>query len=223
MRRLCSTMEVLMKYEYLIFDLDGTISDPKQGIVKSINHALKFHGFSERCETELIEFIGPPLDTAFSMLASTNDSELISSLVSKYRERYSTIGYSENELYPGVAESFKKLSNVPNIKLGVCTSKRVDFAEKILELFSIRKYFSFVNGGDVGIEKWQQLELLLEENIINHKSLMIGDRYVDLTAAHKNKLESVGVLWGYGSYDELIKHKPTRIISSPCELAGLAT
>ena len=212
-----------MKYDYLIFDLDGTISDPKQGIVKSINHALKFYGFSERGEVELSTFIGPPMDTTFANLTSTDDRELISSLVSKYRERYSKIGYSENVLYPDVVSSLEKLSLIPDLKLGICTSKRVDFAEKILELFSIRKYFSFVNGGDVGIEKWQQLETLLEENIINRNSLMIGDRYVDLTAAHRNKLESVGVLWGYGDHAELIQHKPVRIISSPCELASLAT
>lgn len=212
-----------MKYDYLIFDLDGTISDPKQGIVKSINHALKFHGYSEVGDDKLSSFIGPPLDTTFSSLVSSSDSELINSLVSKYRERYSTIGYSENVLYPDVIDSLEKLSLIPDINLGVCTSKRVDFAERILELFSIRKYFSFVNGGDVGIEKWQQLESLLEENIINHNSLMIGDRYVDLTAAHKNKLESVGVLWGYGSHAELIQHKPVRILSSPNELVSLAT
>lgn len=212
-----------MTYDYLIFDLDGTISDPKQGIVKSMNHALKFHGFSERGCDELSTFIGPPLDTAFSSLASTSDSELISSLVSKYRERYSDIGYSENVLYPDIVESLEKLSSMPNLKLGICTSKRVDFAERILELFSIRDHFTFVNGGDVGIEKWQQLELLLKQNVINHKSLMIGDRYVDLTAAHENNLQSVGVLWGYGSHAELIQHKPVRILSRPCDLVSLAT
>ena len=213
--------EIVVSYDYLIFDLDGTISDPKQGIVKSMNHALTFHGFSERSHDELSTFIGPPLDATFSSLVSSNDKALISSLVSKYRERYSDIGYSENVLYPGVVESLEKLSVIPDLKLGICTSKRADFAERILKLFSIREYFSFVNGGDVGIEKWQQLALLLEQKTINHQSLMIGDRYVDLTAAHKNKLQSAGVLWGYGSYDELIQHKPIRILSSPSELLSL--
>lgn len=212
-----------MKYDYLIFDLDGTISDPKQGIVKSINHALKFYGFNERGEDELSKCIGPPMDTTFANLTLTDDSELISSLVSKYRERYSKVGFSENVLYPNIVNSLEKLSLIPDLKLGICTSKRVDFAEKILELFSIRKYFSFVNGGDVGIEKWEQLEKLLEENVINYNSLMIGDRYIDLTAAHRNKLQSVGVLWGYGDYAELIQHKPVRILSNPSELASLTT
>lgn len=211
-----------MKYDFLIFDLDGTISDPKKGIVRSMNAALKCHGFAERGEEELSTFIGPPLDAAFAALVSTTDRALIGSLVSKFRERYSDVGYSENVLYPGVAEALEQLSSIPDIQLGICTSKRVDFAERILELFSLRQYFSFVNGGDVGIEKWQQLELLLEQGIINHHSLMIGDRYVDLAAAHKNNLHSVGVLWGYGSYSELIQHKPMHILSNPLELAGLA-
>lgn len=211
-----------MNYQYLIFDLDGTISDPKEGIVKSLNHALTSHGFSERGDDELSTFIGPPLDTTFSHLVSSTVNKLISSLVSTYRERYADIGYAENVLYPGVVESLEKLRLIPDIKLGICTSKRADFAERILELFSIREHFSFVNGGDVGIEKWQQLALLLQQNVINHQSLMIGDRYVDLSAAHKNRLDSVGVLWGYGSHAELIEHNPVAILSSPSELVSLA-
>ena len=118
-----------MKYDFLIFDLDGTISDPKKGIVRSMNAALKCHGFAERGEEELSTLIGPPLDAAFAALVSTTDSALIGSLVSKFRERYSDVGYSENVLYPGVAEALEQLSSISDIQLGICTSKRVDFAE----------------------------------------------------------------------------------------------
>ncbi|MBV1878759.1 MAG: HAD hydrolase-like protein [Pseudomonadales bacterium] len=211
-----------MKYDYLIFDLDGTISDPKQGFTRSINHALKFHGFRERDEDELATFIGPPLDASFASLAATTDSTLINALVEKYRERYAEIGYAENILYPGVVSALAQLSSIPEVQLGICTSKPAHFAEKILELFSIRQHFTFVSGGDVGIEKCQQLATLLEQGIINHKSLMIGDRYIDLTAAHKNHLQAVGVLWGYGSHTELIAHKPARMLSNPSELISLA-
>lgn len=211
-----------MNYDYLIFDLDGTISDPKDGIVRSINYALGSHGFEHRTEQELVTFIGPPLDVAFSTLTSSDDSALITSLVTKFRERYSDVGYSENTLYSGVVEVLDKLSSINGLKLGVCTSKRIDFAERILELFSLRKHFVFVNGGDVGIEKWQQLGSLLDADIINRKSVMIGDRYIDITAAHKNNLQSAGVLWGYGSHSELSRHEPSYIFTSPYELAGLA-
>lgn len=212
-----------MKYEYLVFDLDGTISDPKDGIVRSLNYALESHGFKRRSDKELCTFIGPPLDFAFSSLTGLGDSGLIKSLVAKYRERYSDIGYSENSLYNGIPDVLNKLSSIKWLKLGICTSKRVDFAERILELFSLRKHFCFVNGGDVCIEKWQQLGSLLEKGEISQKSVMIGDRFVDITAAQKNGLDSAGVLWGYGSYSELSKHGPSYILSSPCELAGLAS
>lgn len=211
-----------MKYDYLVFDLDGTISDPRHGIVKSINFALEAHNFEVRTEQELTAFIGPPLDETFSALTRSKNNCLINSLVAKYRERYSDVGYSENVLYPGIADALEVLSSSRKFVLGLCTSKRVDFAERILHLFSLRQYFEFVNGGDVGVKKWQQLQLLLQQGTINQRSLMIGDRYVDLTAAHKNKLHSIGVLWGYGSLDELSEHKPVRILASPSELKGLA-
>lgn len=211
-----------MKYEFLVFDLDGTISDPKDGVVRSLNYALQAHGFNVKDENELTSFIGPPLDFAFSSLTGSQESELIKSLVSKYRERYSEVGFSENTLYPGIAEVLQRLSADRGITLGVCTSKRVDFAEQVLGHFSIRHHFSFVDGGDVGIEKRQQLEVLLKEGRINHNSVMVGDRHVDLTAAHHNQLQSAGVLWGYGSIEELSQHKPAHLFSKPCELADLA-
>lgn len=210
-----------MKYDYLVFDLDGTISDPKEGIVRSINFALASHGFEQRAESEISPFIGPPLDVAFSSLVETGDADLIASLVAKYRERYADVGYSENSIYEAIPAVIESLACTQGVKLGVCTSKRVDFAERVLELFSLRQYFSFVSGGDVGIEKSQQLSALLEQGDINQKSVMIGDRFVDLTAAHENKLHSAGVLWGYGSHAELSEHTPAYLFSRPSELLGL--
>ncbi len=210
-----------MKYEYLIFDLDGTISNPKEGIVKSINFALEYHGFERRSEKELCTLIGSQIDVAVSSLTGTNDTKLISSLIKKYRERYSDVGYSENSLYDGIVEVLKKLSLAQGVKLGICTSKRVDFAKKILEFFSLQQHFSFINGGDVGIEKQQQLASLLEQGQINRNSVMIGDRYVDITAAQKNNLHSAGVLWGFGSHRELSQNKPSHLFSNRYELMEL--
>jgi phosphoglycolate phosphatase len=214
--------EYCLNYEYLVFDLDGTISDPKDGIVRSLNYALSAHSFASQDENELSTFIGPPLDNTFKSITKSDNPELISSLVAKYRERYSDVGFSENVLYDGIPEALEKLSSITNIKLGICTSKRADFAERILELFDLRHFFGFVNGGDVGIEKWQQLESLNQQGIISQNSLMIGDRYVDLTAAHRNNMHSAGVLWGYGSLSELKQHEPVYIFSNPNELAALA-
>ncbi len=212
-----------MKYEYLVFDLDGTISDPKDGIVRSLNYALENHGFSIRDENELVRHIGPPLDQTFSVLTNESGDELISSLIAKYRERYSDIGFSENVLYKGIEETLQQLNIQPGIKLGVCTSKRVDFAERILTMFGLRELFDFVNGGKIGIEKWQQLASLYSNDIINSRTVMIGDRFVDLIAAHKNGLHAAGVLWGFGSQSELEQHEPTHIFKRPCELVKLTT
>lgn len=210
-----------MQYEYLIFDLDGTISDPKEGIVHSLNYALVAHGFEVQPENELAKYIGPPLDSTFKAITHSDNTELILSLVAKYRERYSDVGFSENIIYSGIRETLEQLSAISGITLGICTSKRTDFAERILDMFNLKQYFSFVHGADIGVEKWQQLQSLKRQGYINHKSLMIGDRYVDLTAAHKNGLHAAGVLWGYGSIDELKLHDPEYIFSAPNELLAL--
>lgn len=207
-------------YDYILFDLDGTLSDSAVGLVRSINHSLKVHGYAEQSTADLMQFFGPPIDHTFLQITASADKTHISSLVTVFRERYSTIGFSENELYEGIEAALQILYQ-SGAKLGICTSKRSDLAEKVLHLFGLRKYFQFVSGGDVGIQKWQQLEGLLQKKIITSNSIMVGDREVDLIAAHKNGLPSAGVLWGYGDLEELSAHKPQFIFSSPSELTKL--
>lgn len=108
------------------------------------------------------------------------------------------------------------------ISLGVCTSKRVDFAEKILTMFELRSHFRFVSGGDTGVHKWQQLESLLARCQVSRSSIMVGDRAVDLLAAHRNGLRSAGVLWAHGSRAELENERPSCLVASPAELVRLA-
>lgn len=206
-----------MQNKFIIFDLDGTISDPKDGIVGSINYSLAVHGFVERSDNELIKYIGPPLDKVFEELADNSDKKQILSLVSKYRERYAKVGYTENTLYDGILESLEKLAL--KYPLALCTSKRADFAHKIISLFQIDHLFKIVSGGDVGISKTQQLSELLANGTIGPNSIMVGDRNADLIGAHNNKLESVGVLWGYGDYQELIKESPSMILETPQQLS----
>ncbi|WP_428239626.1 HAD hydrolase-like protein [Gynuella sp.] len=210
-----------MNYEYLVFDLDGTISDPKAGITQSINYALEHHHFDPLPQDELSRFIGPPLDKTFAELTRNSDPGLITSLVEKYRERYGDIGFSENVLYEGIESTLMELHDRQNCKLGVCTSKRGDFAVKILDMFGLIDLFSFVNGAEIGIEKWQQLENLLNDGVISRNSIMIGDRSNDLHAANHNHLDSAGVLWGYGSRAELEKERPGHILQYPQELLSL--
>ena len=201
----------------LIFDLDGTISDPILGICRCINHALRFYGFSEVSAELVAAEIGPPLDETFNKFKPGADPSVVASLVYKYRERYAEIGYSENEIYPGVAGAIQALSD-GGVRMGVCTSKRKDFAEKILSMFGLLSLFSFVDGGDVGVKKRDQISTLIQDGKIDQSAVMIGDREVDISSAKANGLRSVGVLWGFGDEKELIGAGANVILSSTSEL-----
>ncbi|WP_062270999.1 HAD hydrolase-like protein [Endozoicomonas arenosclerae] len=209
------------KYDCLIFDLDGTISDPKDGIVRSVNHALNTHNFDPIDEQKICTLIGPPIDFLFSTLTESDDQNLITSLIASYRERYSDIGFAENKLYPGIVDVLNTLNQHPTLTLGVCTSKRVDFAQRILDLFNLSECFQFVDGGEVGMKKSFQLHRLLDKGLIRQDSIMIGDREADLIAANDNRLDCAGVLWGYGPIDELRQHNPNHIFYQPEELLDL--
>ena len=207
-------------HDVILFDLDGTLSDPLVGIGRSINYALSHFGYPKLPLSQLAAHVGPPLDQAFMSITGSSSSTMVAGLVAKYRERYGEIGYSENILYPGIPQVVRRLADA-GMTLGVCTSKRVDFAEKILELFGLRAYFNFVSGGEIGMHKWQQIRALLEQGAVTQSTVMIGDRAVDITAALRNGLHAAGVLWGYGSRQELEAEQPRYLFSTPAELLGL--
>jgi phosphoglycolate phosphatase len=206
---------------FLVFDLDGTISDPIVGIVRSVNHALAYFGLPETSEAAVAPHLGPPIDTLFGRVSPARGPADIAALVGKFRERYHEIGYAENLLYPGMREVLGKLA-AEGTPLGVCTAKRTDFAEKILSLFDLREYFRFVSGGDIGVRKADQLKALLASAHIPSDATMVGDRNVDIESAHLNGLSSVGVLWGYGTRDELVQANAERLVEQPAELLELA-
>lgn len=202
---------------FRIFDLDGTLSDPAVGIGRSINFALEWFGYAPIADCEVSQFIGPPLDETFVSIVGTSEAEHIAELVSKYRERYAAIGYAENVVYPGIPDVLRALYD-RGVPLGLCTSKRANFAEDILDLFGIGQYFRFVNGGDIGIRKTDQLASLLRRGLITQSAAMIGDRAVDILAAKANGLRSIGVLWGHGSLAELQGTSPDLLLECPQEL-----
>lgn len=207
--------------DLILFDLDGTISDPIAGIGKSINHALAALGFEEVAESRMADFIGIPIEETFAALCETESGKLVDELVIKYRERFSAIGYSENILYPGVRKALVGLYE-KNVGLAICTSKRSDYARRILQMFQLDSLFRFVSGGDVGVKKEQQIARMLADGRITGNTMMIGDRAVDLAAAHASGLASAGVLWGYGSREELERENPSRLFESPAEWQVLA-
>lgn len=204
----------------LVFDLDGTLSDPVTGICRSMNYSLAAFGYPEVTERETGRFIGPPIECSFKEITGETSDERIAEIVARFRERYGRAGYAENTLYPRISESIRDLAG-RGIALGICTSKRADFAEKILDLFRLREYFLFVSGGDVGIRKADQLRDLLDDGAIDRTAVMIGDRAVDILAAQANGIGSVGVLWGYGSREELEDAGPGKILERPEQIREL--
>ena len=203
-----------MRYDTLVFDLDGTLSDPLLGTLRCMNFALTRHKLQPRSEAEIRRRIGPPLEETLSLFADSDDEQLIRQLVDSYRERYGEFGYAENELYPDIPETLQALK-AAGYRMAVCTSKLRANAVKILRLFELDAYFDFVSGPDYGMKKSDQLRELLASGEIGPQTIMIGDRGVDLSAAHSNQLASAGVLWGYGDREELEKENPAFIFESP--------
>ncbi|MBQ0937396.1 HAD family hydrolase [Ideonella paludis] len=201
---------------HLLFDLDGTLSDPSLGIARCINQGLQALGYEARPEASLHRYIGPPLDQTFKALTSRDDAAHLAELVAAYRERYAQRGYAENTLYPGVPEALQALRQAGAV-LGLVTSKRVDFAEQILDLFGLRHHFAWVSGGEIGTPKWQQLQALCASGQVAEHAIMIGDRDVDLQAAHRNGLRSAAVYWGFGSAEELQAEQPHHHCHAPAD------
>lgn len=204
----------------LLFDLDGTLSDPLEGIGRSLNYALAHFGYDPKPLPELGQYIGPPLDQTLRQLTGAADPDHIQALVDRFRIRFGRIGYRENHLYQGIPELLAHLRDKGAV-MGVCTAKRRDFAEKIVEMFGLAPFFELVSGGDVGIRKADQIRDLLEADQITEQTIMIGDRAGDITAARENGLRSAGVLWGYGSREELVAARPDWLFDSPEATVGL--
>lgn len=205
-------------HDFILFDLDGTLSDPLQGIGRSINFALTHFGYPERALDDLRFCVGPPLKYSFRELTGTDSDAHVRELIDKYRERYGDVGYAENTLYAGIPEALAAI-DAAGIPMGLCTSKRADFAERILDLFGLRQHFRFVSGGDVDIHKWEQVAELVAQGVVGSASLMVGDREVDIDAGHRNGLAAGGVLWGFGSHAELAAGAPRYLFAQPGELA----
>ena len=212
-----------MPYSTLIFDLDGTLSDPAVGVIRCMNFALTSFDYEPLLDHEITRHIGPPLELTLGKLSGSEDAEHIAALADRYRERYGELGYKENELYPGIVSMLQTLHESGQ-KMGVCTSKLQSNAIKILERFELMEYFQFVSGPTTPQPKSEQLKALLDSGAIAKDALMIGDRSVDLLAAHSNGLPSAGVLWGYGDREELESEQPAHLFESPQKLCqGLKT
>lgn len=196
----------MSKYNVILFDLDGTLTDPGIGITNSVMHALRKYGIEVEDRASLYSFIGPPLIDSFERFYGFSREEAVKS-VDYYREYYRDKGIYENTVYNGIEELLKRLTEKEK-KIILATSKPEPFAKEILRYFSLEKYFFFVAGSTMSetrTNKADVIEYALSECGISDKSsvVMVGDREHDIIGADKNGIDSIGVLFGYGSREEL--------------------
>ena len=205
----------------ILFDLDGTLTDPKVGITTCIAYAAKKAGLGEHDPDEFVSFIGPPLKLQF-MKHFNVDDEMGEKLLWLYRERFSVIGLFENEPYSGITDLLEGLNEK---NLYVATSKPEVYSVKILEKFGLKEYFKKVYGSSLDgthVEKSQLIEHLIKEEALNpDECIMIGDRKYDIIGAKENGMTAVGVLYGYGNRDEFIESGADYIVSNVDELKEL--
>lgn len=193
-------------YKYVFFDLDGTLTDPEEGITKSVEYALNYFGFSVKDRRELIPFIGPPLYESFMVYYGLNEKDALKA-VDVYRERFSVTGLFENRVYDGVKKVLETLKSQGK-HLIIATSKPEAFTLRILEHFDLLKYFDFVAGATFDssrVKKGDVIKYALDSigNPDKNSVIMIGDRSHDIIGAKENGLKSIGVLYGYGDEKEL--------------------
>jgi phosphoglycolate phosphatase len=205
----------------VLFDLDGTLTDPRPGITGCIRYALERLGRPCPSDDTLATYIGPPLRGTFARLLDTDDRARVEQALALYRERYGTVGLFENEVYDGVRPMLERLDAVTSQRF-VATAKPMAFAARIVERFGLDRHFAGVYGPDLDGRLDDKADLLAHvlktEKLTADSTVMIGDRANDISAARANHLRSVGVLWGYGSAEELRDAGADVLCASPTDL-----
>lgn len=215
-----------MNYQYILFDLDGTITESGPGIMNSVAYALKKLGAKEQPESVLRKFVGPPLAQSFMNFCGIPKEET-DYAISLYREYYKRQGMFENKIYPGVEEMLGILKKNGK-KLAVATSKPEVFSVQILKYFHMADYFELICGATLDekrVKKEEVIQYTLESLKIRpeekKKVLMVGDREHDILGARRNGLDSMGVLYGYGNRSELAGAGADYIVETAAEISEL--
>lgn len=213
-------------YQYYLFDLDGTLTDPAEGITKCVQYALTSLGREERPAQELYCYIGPPLKDSFERYGGLSQEEALLAL-EKYRERFSDKGMFENKVYPGIPELLSSLRKAGKI-LAVATSKPEVFSRQILAHFQLDSYFHEIVGSELDGSRMDKGEVIQEvfarlslADGDKDRTLMIGDRKYDVIGAQDNGIGSVGVTFGYAEEGELQQAGANYIVDSVAQLGEL--
>jgi phosphoglycolate phosphatase len=209
-----------------LFDLDGTLTDPREGITRSIAYALERLEIVPPPLAQLEFAIGPPLRPSLARLIGTDSREAVEIALAHYRERFADVGLFENRLYDGIVEALEGL-RANGATLVVATSKPAIYARRIVEHFGLGRHFAEVHGCELDGTREDKRDLIAY--ILPHhgfaaaRAVMIGDRGADMRAARHHGLGAVGALWGFGTRDELTDHGAHALCEGPRELpAALA-
>lgn len=213
-----------MKKKYVLFDLDGTLTDSREGIVNSIEYMLKHYQITVKNRDELQPWLGPPLKESLMRYCGFAEGKALEG-VSVYREYFDRQGIFENQVYPGIEDMLKELKGQGYCLL-VATSKPETAAVRVLEHFGLAGYFDYIGGAtldDSRVKKGDVIRYVLASCGASEKvqAIMVGDRKQDVQGAKENGLEVIGVLYGYGSREELEKAGADYLAESPKGLGKL--
>lgn len=210
----------------VLFDLDGTLTDPREGITRCIAYALERMGIEPPALDDLTFAIGPPLRRSLARLLNDETPEAVERALALYRERFADVGLFENAPYAGIVEALREVS-ARGATLYVATSKPRVYAERIVRHFGLDAHFEAVHGCELDGTREDKRDLLA--HLLPHHGLdarhaaMIGDRGADMIAARHHGVRAVGVLWGYGSRQELEEGGAQHFCERPGELAAILT
>ena len=207
----------------VLLDLDGTLIDSRPGIAASCRAALRALGHTPDDAFDITPFIGPPLEDVMRAVLRTFGDDRLDDAVTAYRQHYGESGFLGSTLYPGVAGALDDLRQA-GVRLTIATSKREVFARRILEHLELAHVFAGIYGSVPGGARDHKPELLAHivagEDLQPSHAVMVGDRRHDIAGAHAVGMRGVGVLWGYGSRDELAAAGAHRLVERPADLAG---
>ena len=212
------------KYSVLLFDLDGTLTDPGEGIRNSVAYALQKYGITVTEQELLNRFIGPPLQEGFQEFYGFSPEEAMKA-VGYYREYYGKQGIFQNKLYDGIPRMLEMLQ-ANGITLLVATSKPELYAKEIIQHFHLESFFLYIAGGNMDGTRCKKQEVIsyaLQTCRFDDKKgiAMVGDRRHDIEGAKLCGIDSIGVLYGYGSEKELIDAGAGQVAASPEELLSI--
>lgn len=214
------------KLKTLLFDLDGTLTDPREGITRCIAHALQRMGSTPPPLDELLFAIGPPLRGSFAKLLNTDDAAAVEAAIAAYRERFSTVGLFENALYPDIRATLVE-ARARGHGIFLATAKPIVFATRILDHFELTPYFDGAYGSELDGRRDDKTELLAhlmaERHLKPAQCVMIGDRSHDMVAARNHGIGALGVTWGYGSRDELMRAGAHALCDAPAHILDHAS